>query len=183
MRGFLTSFLIRQRYHVVAPYIHGEILDLGCGFSPILRWLSPDQAYIGIEKRLPIYQKLVQEYPSLQFHNLDLDKQDLPILKRFDTILMMAIIEHLADPGNILRQIPERLKDGGRLLITTPTPLGSQIHQLGSIFNIFSQTATEEHIEIFTFHTLKPMLQANRLKIIQYKKFLLGGNQLFVCSA
>ena len=45
---------------------------------------------------------------------------------------------------------------------------------------MFSLEAMHEHETIFTRDSLNTLAMANGLELIQYRTFLLGGNQLFI---
>jgi len=53
---------------------------------------------------------------------LEADCQGMKLGKRFETIVMSDVIEHLDAPGVALRTLVEHLAPQGRLLITTPNP-------------------------------------------------------------
>jgi len=125
---------------------------------------------------------LKDNYARYAFYHRDLDQKEFAIPGQFDTILMMAVIEHLADPGRLLCQLPHYLKPEGKLIITTPSPLGDKVHQVGARFGVFSIDAMREHKIIFDYRTLRAYLEPNGLQITHYRHFLLGGNQLFVCE-
>jgi SAM-dependent methyltransferase len=46
--------------------------------------------------------------------------EDYESSERFDCILMLNLIEHVANPGEVLRKVASLLKPGGRLLVKTP---------------------------------------------------------------
>ncbi len=181
MPPLLSAFLQTQRYKAVASYFRGDVLDLGCGPAQIVAWLQPGQRYVGVEVHAGIMDWLVKNRPGHEFHQRDLDTDKLSLGRQFDTILMIAVIEHLKKPDNILSQIPQHLRLGGKLLITTPSPLGDKIHKIGARLGLFSMEAVEGHEAIFTYNTLQMRLQQNGLGIVHYQSFLAGGNQLFVC--
>ena len=178
--GLLTRFLSQQRFRQVRPYLQGSVLDIGCGYANLLEHISPVQVYVGIESVSQIYQWLLKNHPDREFHLVDIDSQDLDLGRKFDTIVMLAVVEHLTQPKKALCQIAAHLNPGGTLLITTPSPLGDRIHHLGARFKLFSQRAAEDHEIIFTRSALQTLLNDCGLQIEKYQKFLLGGNQFFV---
>jgi 2-polyprenyl-3-methyl-5-hydroxy-6-metoxy-1,4-benzoquinol methylase len=178
----LSGFLTRQRFQAASPYIRGDILDIGCGYGRILSLLPPGTSYVGVDSGPEILQYLHRAYPSHEFYQLDLDKDALQLVQRFDTILMLAVIEHLSQPQKALCQALEHLKPDGRLLITTPSPFGDQIHRIGARLGLFSQFAADDHETIFNQASLQKLLENCGLQIDRYRRFLYGGNQLFVCS-
>jgi 2-polyprenyl-3-methyl-5-hydroxy-6-metoxy-1,4-benzoquinol methylase len=182
MTGLLSSYLRQRRFKTAIPYIKGDILDLGCGYTDLIPRLELEQAYVGIDKLEPLIKWLYDRYPEYEFHKRDLDSQDIEVDRKFDTILMLAIVEHLQNPERVLSQIPQYLQKDGCMIITTPPPFGDHIHRIGARFGLFYQSAVEEHNIIFKRNTLEPILSRCNLQVDVYRKFLLGGNQLFVCS-
>jgi 2-polyprenyl-3-methyl-5-hydroxy-6-metoxy-1,4-benzoquinol methylase len=178
----LSSYLANHRYKIISSYIQGDILDLGCGHAIITQWLEPDQQYIGIEGRSRVYEWLKKYREAYGFYKFDLDTDVISINQRFDTILLLAVIEHLENPAMILNQIPDLIKQGGKLLITTPTRFGNTIHLTGSKINIFSRAAADDHEIIYSYNSLNNLIVRSGLQIDYYQKFLFGGNQFFVCS-
>ncbi len=64
--------------------------------------------------------------------------------ERFDVILATEIIEHVEDPGRLLRSLAKHLAPGGRLLITTPNPHHSA--QLSKIWRKGAPNVHSEHV-------------------------------------
>ena len=181
MAAILSSFLQRQRLKIAKPFIHGQVLDLGCGFGEITE-LVPRSEYLGVDGHPKIVEWLKVNHPGYQFHHFDLDHDQLSLNMKFDTIIMLAVIEHLEFPDNILSQIPKLLKDDGLFIMTTPAPAGDIVHQVGAKFGLFSKHAVEDHENIFTYQSMKPYVNRNGLRIRDYRPFLLGTNQLFICE-
>jgi 2-polyprenyl-3-methyl-5-hydroxy-6-metoxy-1,4-benzoquinol methylase len=183
MPSLLTPFLQKQRFAIIRPYLSGDILDLGCGLALISEMLEPGQRYVGVEGPSSFLDWLHTHRPEHSFYQRDLDVQPLALDQKFDTILMIAVIEHLEKPGFVLSQVPFHLKTNGRLVITTPSPIGDRIHQIGARVGLFSKEAMHEHETIFTKNSLKNLAGQKGLELILYRTFLLGGNQLFIFQA
>jgi 2-polyprenyl-3-methyl-5-hydroxy-6-metoxy-1,4-benzoquinol methylase len=181
MAALLSSFLQRQRLNIAKPYIHGDVLDLGCGFGEITG-LVPPSNYIGIDGQSKIVDWLKINHTSYDFLCYNLDNDQLLFNKKFDTIVMLAVIEHLSNPDNVLSQIPKLLKEDGSLILTTPAPVGDTVHQFGAKIGLFSKHAVEDHEIIFTLDSIKPYLIRNGLAIKEFRRFLFGTNQLFICE-
>jgi len=115
--AILSSFLERHRYEIISPYIQGDILDFGCGYAKITPWLNLEQSYVGIESQEIIYQWLIKNRKGYKFYRFDLDYDVVTINQRFNTILLLAVIEHLENPSNILNQIHNLIKPKGKVLI------------------------------------------------------------------
>ncbi|MCK4824318.1 methyltransferase domain-containing protein [bacterium] len=166
---------------IAQPYIHDQVLDLGCGFAEVTDLIPPTN-YVGIDGHPKIVEWLMINHPGYKFYHYDLDHDQLLLDRQFDTIMMLAVIEHLKYPDNILSQIPNLLKDDGLLIMTAPAPAGDIVHQVGAKIRLFSEHAVEQHEIIFTHQSMGPYLTRNGLKIKEYRPFLLGANQLFICE-
>jgi len=182
MAPVLSPYLQKKRFEAVRPYLQGNILDLGCGGAEIISLLHPGQNYLGVEGNSDTVRRLKSTHPSFEFLLRDLEHDELDIDQKFDTVLLIAVIEHLHDPECLLRQIPALLSSSGKLVITTPTPLGDRLHKLGARVGLFSMIAVHDHERIYTYHTLRDSLSRGGLDIREYRRFLFGGNQLCVCG-
>jgi len=167
----------------IAPFLRGEVLDLACGFGKVIPLLRPGQSYLGVEGSPQFIKILNDQYPGYQFIVRDLDLNELNLERQFDTILLVAVIEHLEHPAHLVAQLPRYLKAGGRLVMTTPSPFGDKIHRAGAIIGLFSKDAVREHETIFSHKMMVDLIEPNGLEIEGYRRFLLGGNQLFICKA
>jgi SAM-dependent methyltransferase len=181
MPALFSPYLQRLRFNAIRPFLIGDILDLGCGRAKITPFLKPDQRYVGVESTPQSMRYLRGNFPEHQFFLYDLDQDVLELPGPFDTILLVAVLEHLANPDNLMRQLPLLLKSGGRLVITTPSPFGDRVHRLGARFNLFSRAAVEDHEIIYTPASLDRLLSRHQLRLVHYRSFMLGGNQLFIC--
>jgi 2-polyprenyl-3-methyl-5-hydroxy-6-metoxy-1,4-benzoquinol methylase len=178
MKPILTPYLLKRRQSAVANFMDGDVLDLGCGLGLMTKYLKPGQHYTGVEVSSQFIQYLTNHYPLFDFHRCNLDEEDLNLDRRFDTIIMVAVIEHLKNPERLLQQIPKHLKPNGKFVLTTPTPFGNKIHRLGAPLNLFSHEAMEEHVTIFDHARLQQAFSENSLELVYYQTFLWGGNQL-----
>lgn len=181
MRPLLTPYLHRRRIKMVKPYLKGDILDMGCGSASITKFLNENQRYSGIELNEVLVNELKTKYPKYEFYSKNIDKDELGIQRKFDTITMIAVIEHLKNPRNILQQCRSLLKNGGYLVITTPTPFGDKIHKIGARLGLTSKEAVKEHYKIYSYEDMKNLLASCRFEPQKYQKFELGMNQIFVC--
>ena len=100
---------IKQRAH----HVQGRLLDLGCGGGPYRELFSHVSSYIGLDIA-----------PS---QNVDVaaDAQVLPFMDNcFDTVLCNEVLEHVAEPSQLMSEVARVLKPGGFLLLTTPQTWG-----------------------------------------------------------
>jgi 2-polyprenyl-3-methyl-5-hydroxy-6-metoxy-1,4-benzoquinol methylase len=102
LKGSLSAYLADQRLQVVSDYLRGDVLDIGCGYGRIVPRLPAGSAYVGLDSGPEIIQYLRKTYPKAEYYQLDLDTEPFQ-LKKFDTILMLAVVEHLT---RLARSLP-----------------------------------------------------------------------------
>jgi 2-polyprenyl-3-methyl-5-hydroxy-6-metoxy-1,4-benzoquinol methylase len=176
-----TQFLAKQRLAALRPYLRGDVLDLGCGGDGVISCLRPGQGYVGVDWRAEVLRQLQVRYPQYTFYQRDFDREPLLLGQDFDTVVLLAVIEHLRKPETLFAQLRTLLRPDGRVVMTSPSGWGNWLHGFGARVGLFSREAAAEHHIIFSRERLATMLQPHGLVLERYRTFLLGGNQLFVC--
>jgi SAM-dependent methyltransferase len=173
--GILSPYLRRKRIQAVIPYLNGRVLDFGCG-GGVLATQVDSKKYLGVEIDEISLQKAKSMFPAHQF------SRSFPNTgEKFDTVVSLAVIEHVDDPVSFLRELAEFLNDG-QLVITTPHPSVDWVHDLGAAIGIFSKHANEEHGDLLDQARLEMVGSQAGLKLDIYSRFLFGANQVAVYS-
>jgi len=185
--GLLTPYLTNARMARIAPYVHGDVLDLGCGSwgrSAILEeHRAKIKSYVGVEYSQESVDLLRNNYPEATFHAVNLDKDRLDPGRKFDCILMIALIEHLFNQQHVMAGVADALKPNGTVVITTPTPFGNDVvHRIGGSIGLFAKAAVDDHIVIYNRHRFGIMAKEVGLEIRSYKTFQLMCNQVVVLA-
>lgn len=110
--------LAKMGEHVNMPQ-KGRLLDLGCGNGGFLRSFS---------KRFPGWRLNGSEYDAKYRHQVEsipgFDQLYLGSIERaegqFDAVSLIHVLEHIASPRALLRQIHERLSTDGLLIVELP---------------------------------------------------------------
>lgn len=161
------------------------VIDEGCGFhAPLLKWLLENykiKQAIGID--LLVEQNSYTE--KLHYLKADLNQPiNLPD-SLADYIISLAVLEHLENPQTNLREIYRLLKYGGKLILTTPTPLAKPVLEFLSYkLNLINQEEVRDHKNYFNEEKLKDLLMTAGFKSerIMLKKFLLNLNNLVIAE-
>ena len=173
---------MRRRNELVSRYVRGDVLDIGCGLGTMIPFLDAGQRYVGIEISQEFVAYLSQQFPQHRFYNCNLDEEPLEFDEEgFDTVLLVAVIEHLAHPEKVLAEVQEYLRPGGSLVITTPTLWGQRIHRLGARLGLFHLHAASEHVRAYDYAAMRDLVNRAGLELVEYRRFELGVNQLFIC--
>lgn len=171
--GLLSPVLQYIRNHAVAKYVKGRVLDFGCGNGEINNLLDAEN-YVGYDISGEIINRNIKTKKKGSFVTI------LPKNKKFDTILLLAVIEHLANPSATLLQLEKMLAKEGHLIITSPNSLFMKVYDLGSKFGIFSREANREHKTFVNKEMMRKIAKDISLKMVKSNTFFFGTNQLFI---
>lgn len=167
MYHLISDRVMRKRIKIALPFLQGNVLDIGCGNGSLRSCLNGQcKTYRGVD---------IIAKDSELFYNIDIEKieQRVRLNGKFNSIVMLAVIEHLKQPFEVICWCNRKLENEGRIIITTPTKLGNQI--LEKVFHLESG-----HLYIFDETRLREMLVNSRFVVEQYSKFELGANQIII---
>ena len=97
---------------LIEKYAHGKVIDIGCGEMPyrdvvLGRGLQYDS--IDVERR----------HPDVRFIG-DIENMDVLGNESYDTVLCLQVLEHVAHPFKVVREIHRILRPGGTLILSVP---------------------------------------------------------------
>ena len=179
--GLLSPYLRDKRIEAVKKHISGKVLDYGCGVGKLCDLIDKEN-YIGVDIDEDSINEARKNYPEYKFFKLDEFESILEEYK-FNTIVSMAVIEHVKEPSEFLIKLKELLDEEGEIVLTTPHPSADWIHDLGSKIGLFSSHANEEHEELIDENKMKNIAEKSNLAVNIYEKFLFGVNQLIILRA
>ena len=178
--GLLSRPLIGARLAAIRPLLPagGRLLDVGCGLTELPGILP---SYLGCDRSEEILAENRRRYPHSRFARWDVEAGPAPEEIRgagpFDAILMLALLEHLRDPGAALARAAALLSPAGRILVTTPHPAGRLPLEAGAALGLLSRHAADEHETLLSRRGLEEAGAAAGLRLACYWRFLLGLNQ------
>lgn len=187
--NFLSSERLQKiRNNKIVKLLNWEILELWCG-----SWFIPGvlqdnnnnkhaNNYVWVDFRKDIIDNLKEKFPQYKFIHHDLDE----ILENahwlFDTIISIAVIEHIYNQKNFFLTAVKNLKQGWKLIITTPTNFGNDIiYPLLCKMRIRKWNGVlSDHITIYNQERFKVAAKDFWFKIKQFKHFEFYCNQLII---
>ena len=183
------SYIRKKRYEPVRPWLKGNVLDIGCGPAYLARFVEENRTYVGIDGKEELIETLQKNHRDLsnrKFHCINIENEnELSMLisyTSFNTIILLAVIEHLRNPKIILSFCKKMLADDGTLVLTTPTRGGDKIGSLLYKHLSSKKEFTFPHVKIYDKRSLNELLESYNFRVDIYSKFEYGMNQLFVCS-
>lgn len=159
------------------------VLDIGCGYNAyLLKTLSP---IIAQGYGLDLSTNSGEFFNNLKFINGPIEQT----INNFyapsvDVVLMISVIEHLADPLPILKQCFTLLNEGGLFIANVPTWRGKTVLELLAFSWHFSpEEEMNDHKMYFDIRDLWPLLVKAGFKPsgISLKYHKCGLNLFCVC--
>jgi 2-polyprenyl-3-methyl-5-hydroxy-6-metoxy-1,4-benzoquinol methylase len=110
-----------KAYVVAENYVHGDVLEVGCGEGRGLELIIPKaKTFTAIDKIEPVIQKLQAKFPQGTFRSMNIPPFGGLADNAYDSVVSFQVIEHIQDDATFLSEIKRVLKPGGIALLTTP---------------------------------------------------------------
>lgn len=183
--GLLTRRVQAARLAAALPHVPpgARLLDLGCGLTDLPARFP---TYTGCDRNPVVLAEMRRRHPTALFASWDVDADGPPpeVAARapFDAVLMLAILEHVPSPARALARAAALLAPGGRVVATTPHPLGRAALEAGARLGLLSRHADEEHEALLGRAALERAAAGAGLALARYSRFLAGLNQLAVLT-
>lgn len=142
-----------------------DILDVGCGSGSLLRLL---RAYGSPEWRLHANEMHKPSLSRLATEGFDVHAgpvQNIAGEGRFDVIILNQVLEHFADVHSLLATCHRLLKEGGHLLIETPSTSGLDFRLFRG--RHWGGYHCPRHFYLFDERSLTKLLEVNGLKVCE----------------
>src|SRR5260370_18702983 len=109
---------------VIRPYVGEKVLEIGAGTGNLTLQLTARKLYWASDIN-PLYLSYLENVgrnrPYLRVSYTDGQLgHSYPKEQKFDTVICLNVIEHLADDLGALRNIREVLEDNGRAIVLVP---------------------------------------------------------------
>ncbi len=109
---------------VIRPYVGEKVLEIGAGTGNLTVQLIPRRLYWASDIN-PLYLTYLENVglnrPYMRVGYTDGEKREsYPREQKFDTVICLNVVEHLADDLTALNNIRGVLEDGGRAIVLVP---------------------------------------------------------------
>lgn len=162
--------LIAFRYETIKPHLKGPSgLELGPAEGAMTHLLLRDFATLTVVDGAAELLAHIPEAPNLiKVHKIF---EEFVPTRRFDTILMEHILEHVEYPDELLQWAKEWLAPGGRIVAGVPN--GHSIHRLAAVkmglLNAPCELNARDHIlghrRVYTPESFRKVLESSGLRV------------------
>src|SRR6266550_1755414 len=158
---------------VIRPYVGENVLEIGAGTGNLTAQLIPRRLYWASDIN-PLYLTYLENVglnrPYMRVGYTDGEKgESYPKEQKFDTVICLNVVEHLANDLEALRNIREALEQDGRAIILVPCGpwlFGSLDEVLGHQRR-YTRKQLMELADKAGFH-LENVLEFNRIGVIAW---------------
>jgi SAM-dependent methyltransferase len=170
MHDALGEILARRRVKAVLPHISGRLLDVGCGSNRLVRHYANG---VGVDVYpWPGADVIVNDTAALQWKS-----------ESFDTVTIVAALNHIPNRSAVLNECRRVLKPGGRLIITMLTPRTSRIwHWLRAPWDADQRDRGMQPGEVYGFTSAQLIELFHRagFTLLSQERFMFGLNRVYV---
>jgi len=173
LKDKLGQILLDWRVKTVLPLISGNYLDVGCGTNEIVK------SYSGKGTGVDVYpwegaDLVVEDTSKLPFDD-----------KSFDTVSIVAALNHIPNRENVVREIKRILRDDGKFIITMIPPKFSRVwHFARKRWDADQHERGMKEGEVYgmTTNEIEKILLNAGFAVVHKKKFMIGLNHLLIAK-
>lgn len=170
MHDSLGQALAEMRVKAVLPLVRGQLLDIGCGSNQLVeRYVHG----VGIDV-----------HPWSGVDLLVRDSAQLPFAARsFDTITIVAALNHIPNREDVLDECRRVLRPGGQVLVTMLTPTISRLwHWLRSPWDTDQRERGMKAGEVYGFTPgeVIRLFHDHGFRFSAQRRFMLALNRIYV---
>ena len=174
------------------------VLDVGCGNGIISRSLGShgfNVKGIDVSEKTIEKAKALNKFPNVKFEVISAE-QLVADGNKYHAVICSEVLEHLSDPGSLLKVLYQVLNKNGVLIVTVPNGNGPRellvtrpvvalkrknnwmwrfVKKMKKVFGYKGTTVQSDadnltHIQFFTKSGLEQLAGANNFKIVRFGK-------------
>lgn len=180
LHHIIEDVIRRLRHRQVAAFVSrcANMADLGCGAQYHFLKIHHDKAERCWGLDLTVGNG---EVGNIVLRQCDITGR-LPFEPgAIDQITILAVLEHIADPQAVLRECHRALAPGGKIIVTTPSKLGIQVHEIMRVLRLVQDVEPGEHVDFsMSKAALCAWAEAAGFRVEIARRFEMGLNLLLV---
>lgn len=163
--------LTEMNYLSLKPYFKGKnLLELGPAMGHMTKFLVNDFENVSVVEGSKELLDLIPNYDNIEKHHSYFEEFETD--KKFDTIIMSHVLEHIENPIKILKLISRWLSENGVIIISVPN--SKSLHRLAAVemglleseYELNQRDLDLGHYRVYDLNSLKKDIIESSLKII-----------------
>ena len=176
----IDHFIARLRFRAAYPHVRpgSRVCDVGCGLETAFLDYAADKIAVGVG-----VDDQVEDGARGRWKRVHADlRAGLPFGDgEFDHVVMLAVLEHLTEPEQVLREAYRVIAPGGSLIMTWPSAMVDPILDVLHKFHLISdEMESDEHQKRIPVAALQDMLRKIGFQRFVHRRFEFGLNNLMV---
>jgi ubiquinone/menaquinone biosynthesis C-methylase UbiE len=178
LEPILRNMRIKRVLPIIRKIKNPILLDIGCGWEA--KFLQSIEDYVeeavGIDFKAPnLNTKKIKTFKQVITNTLPFDDS------KFNIVTMLAVLEHIADPLSLVKEIKRILVGGGYVVITVPSKVSKPILEFLSYkLNIVNPEEIRDHKKYYNKKDIEELFIPYGFKIVRHKYFQLGMNNFCI---
>ena len=171
MNDRLGKHLLHWRIRTVRPHVRGRLLDIGCGANELVRGYGNGSVGVDVHQWGDV-DLVVPDTAKLPYEDAS-----------FDTVSILAALNHIPNRAEVLREALRVLRPGGRIILTMIPPTISQVwHFLRRPWDADQTERGMKDGEVWglTPAAVRNLLTGAGFEIDREQRFMLGINRLTI---
>jgi len=160
------------------------ILDVGCWVGTLgsaLRRKGVDCSVVGIDVNAEALEVAKTKSGYSNVYCLDVNTLEASGLsdENYDVIVFGDVLEHIVDPGRLLRCLLPKLSTGGCLIVSLPNVAFLKyrlLHLIGNWDYTETGIMDKTHLRFFTLYSMRKLFVDNGLRVVEYKPLTAVSN-------
>ncbi len=112
-------------YNNIKKHVRGKVLEIGCGIGNITDYLIKDAVNVTAtdidDSYIKYAKKKYLKSRKVKIIKMDIMKPNKKIIKeKYDTVVMLNVLEHIKDDSKAVKNACAALKKGGKFIILVP---------------------------------------------------------------
>ena len=178
----IDHFIARMRFRAAYPFIRqgSRVCDLGCGLEAAFLDYAADRIATGVGLDDQVADCALGRWKRVRG---DL-RSALPFADgEFDHVVMLAVLEHLTEPEQVLQEAYRVIAAEGSLILTWPSPLVDPLlNVLHKLHLVSDEMESDEHQKRIPVAALEEMLRGIGFREFVHLRFEFGFNHLMVAK-
>ena len=163
--------LTEMNYLSLKPYFKGKnLLELGPAMGHMTKFLVNDFENVSVVEGSKELLDLIPNYGNIEKHHSYFEEFETD--KKFDTIIMSHVLEHIENPIKILKLISRWLSENGVIIISVPN--SKSLHRLAAVemglleseYELNQRDLDLGYYRVYDLNSLKKDIIESSLKII-----------------